>query len=85
MSTARVARFPGMAGRIPDFTGAEAAAVRLRPCPAWVAAGHPAGQPGLRAVPAAPPRAGGWKDGVHGRRCGWPGQSPFFALDPAHL
>ena len=26
MSTARVARFPGTAGRIPDFTGAEAAA-----------------------------------------------------------
>jgi 5-formyltetrahydrofolate cyclo-ligase len=35
MSAARVARFPGAAGRIPNFTGAEAAAERLRGTPAW--------------------------------------------------
>jgi 5-formyltetrahydrofolate cyclo-ligase len=35
MSAARVARFPGAAGRIPNFTGAEAAAERLRELPEW--------------------------------------------------
>ena len=35
MRAARVARFPGAAGRIPNFTGAEAAAERLRGLPAW--------------------------------------------------
>ena len=35
MSAARVARFPGAAGRIPNFTGAEAAAERLRGLAAW--------------------------------------------------
>jgi hypothetical protein len=39
MRAARVARFPGAAGRIPNFTGAEAAAERLRATPAWQAAG----------------------------------------------
>jgi hypothetical protein len=39
MREARVARFPGAAGRIPNFTGAEAAAERLRGMPAWQAAG----------------------------------------------
>ncbi len=38
MRAARVARFPGAAGRIPNFTGAEAAAERLRALPAWKAA-----------------------------------------------
>ena len=38
MREARVARFPGAAGRIPNFTGAEAAAERLRALPAWQAA-----------------------------------------------
>ena len=33
MTAARVARFPGAAGRIPNFTGAEAAAERLRTRP----------------------------------------------------
>lgn len=35
MSAARVARFPGAAGRIPNFSGAEAAAERLRAMPFW--------------------------------------------------
>jgi 5-formyltetrahydrofolate cyclo-ligase len=39
MRAAKVARFPGAAGRIPNFTGAEAAAERLRGTPAWQAAG----------------------------------------------
>ena len=39
MRAAKVARFPGAAGRIPNFTGAEAAAERLRSLPAWQAAG----------------------------------------------
>src|SRR5262245_43933481 len=34
----RVARFPGAAGRIPNFIGAEAAARRLADSPAWRAA-----------------------------------------------
>jgi 5-formyltetrahydrofolate cyclo-ligase len=38
MSAARVARFPGAAGRIPNFTGAEAAAERLRATGVWQAA-----------------------------------------------
>src|SRR5579862_1709715 len=39
MRAARVARFPGAAGRIPNFTGAEAAAGRLRGLPQWQQAG----------------------------------------------
>src|SRR5260370_20579529 len=39
MRAAKVARFPGAAGRIPNFTGAEAAAERLRALPEWQAAG----------------------------------------------
>jgi hypothetical protein len=38
MRAAKVARFPGAVGRIPNFTGAEAAAERLRALPAWQAA-----------------------------------------------
>ena len=39
MRAAKVARFPGAAGRIPNFTGAEAAAERLRGLRPWLAAG----------------------------------------------
>ena len=35
MRAAKVARFPGAAGRIPNFTGAEAAADRLRSTDEW--------------------------------------------------
>jgi 5-formyltetrahydrofolate cyclo-ligase len=35
LTAAGVARFPGAAGRIPNFTGAEAAAERLRATEAW--------------------------------------------------
>src|ERR1700746_680884 len=39
MGAADGARLPGGAGRIPNFTGAEAAAERLRSLPTWQAAG----------------------------------------------
>ena len=39
MRAAKVARFPGAEGRIPNFSGAEAAAGQLRDLPAWRAAG----------------------------------------------
>ncbi len=42
MTAAHVARFPGAAGRIPNFTGAEAAAERLRTRPGWQRARGPA-------------------------------------------
>src|ERR1700744_5919346 len=35
LRAAKVARSPGGAGRIPNFTGAKAAAERLRGLPAW--------------------------------------------------
>jgi 5-formyltetrahydrofolate cyclo-ligase len=38
LSAARVARFPGARGRIPNFTGAEAAAQRLATTAVWQAA-----------------------------------------------
>ncbi|HEX4831218.1 MAG TPA: pentapeptide repeat-containing protein [Trebonia sp.] len=38
LRSAGVARFPGAVGRIPNFTGAEAAAERLRDLPAWAGA-----------------------------------------------
>ena len=38
MRAAKVARFPGAEGRIPNFTGAEAAAERLRAMPVWQSA-----------------------------------------------
>ena len=45
MRAAKVARFPGAAGRIPNFTGAEAAAERLRARPAWPCCPAPATPP----------------------------------------
>lgn len=84
MRAARVARFPGAAGRIPNFTGAEAAAERLRGLPAWRAA---------RAVKANPDSAQ-WpvrqralEDGktVYMAVPRLAGPEPFFALDPDHL
>ena len=45
LRAAKVARFPGAAGRIPNFTGAEAAAERLRDLPAWKNAAHCEGEP----------------------------------------
>src|SRR5580698_6097900 len=84
MRAARVARFPGADGRIPNFTGAEAAAQRLRGLAEWQAAGT------LKANPDAaqwPARQRALEDGKtlymavpRLAEC-----EPFFALDPAHL
>src|SRR5260370_15170698 len=84
MRAAKVARFPGAAGRIPNFTGAEAAAERLRGLPAWQAAG----------TVKANPDSAQWPVRRRAREDGKPvymavprvaGPEPFFALDPAHL
>src|SRR6202162_2452113 len=47
MRAAKVARFPGAAGRVPNFTGAEAAAERLRGLPARAGAGTAEVNPGF--------------------------------------
>ena len=67
MRAAKVARFPGAAGRIPNFTGAEAAAERLRDLPAWQAAGTVKSNPDSAQWPVRAARAGGRQDRVHGR------------------
>jgi 5-formyltetrahydrofolate cyclo-ligase len=84
MREARVARFPGAAGRIPNFTGAEAAAQRLRGMPAWQAAGTVKANPDSAQWPV---RQRALEDGktvyMAVPRLAEP--EPFFALDPAHL
>jgi 5-formyltetrahydrofolate cyclo-ligase len=81
---AKVARFPGAAGRIPNFTGSEAAAERLRAMPAWQAART------LKANPDSaqwPVRQRALEDGktVYMAVPRLAGPEPFFALDPDHL
>jgi 5-formyltetrahydrofolate cyclo-ligase len=51
MSEARVARFPGARGRIPNFTGAEQAADRLAETDAWQHAGALKANPDLPQLP----------------------------------
>ncbi len=84
MSAARVARFPGAAGRIPNFTGAEAAAQRLRGTPAWLASATLKANPDAAQLPV---RQRALEDGktvyMAVPRLAEP--EPFFALDPAHL
>lgn len=84
MSAARIARFPGAAGRIPNFTGAEAAAERLRGLPAWQAAGTLKANPDSAQLPV---RQRALEDGktVYMAVPRLAGQEPFFALDPDHL
>jgi 5-formyltetrahydrofolate cyclo-ligase len=84
MRAAKVARFPGAAGRIPNFTGAEAAAERLRAMPAWQEART------LKANPDSaqwPVRQRALEDGktVYMAVPRLAGPEPFFALDPDHL
>jgi 5-formyltetrahydrofolate cyclo-ligase len=84
MRAAGVARFPGAAGRIPNFTGAEAAAQQLRELTQWRQA---------RTVkansdsPQLPVRQRALEDGktvyMAVPRLAEP--EPFFALDPDHL
>lgn len=84
MRAARVARFPGAAGRIPNFTGAEAAAGRLRGTPEWQAARTVKANPDAAQWPV---RQRALEDGktVYMAVPRLAGPEPFFALDPAHL
>ena len=84
MTAARVARFPGAAGRIPNFAGAEAAAERLRATAAWQATGTVKANPDSAQLPV---RQRALEDGktVYMAVPRLAGREPFFALDPAHL
>jgi 5-formyltetrahydrofolate cyclo-ligase len=84
MRAAKVTRFPGAAGRIPNFTGAEAAAELLRGLPAWQAALTVKANPDSAQLPV---RQRALQDGktvyMAVPRLAEP--EPFFALDPDHL
>ena len=84
LRAAKVARFPGAVGRIPNFTGAEAAAERLRDLPAWKNAATVKANPDS---PQLPVRQRALEDGkilyMAVPRLAEP--EPFFALDPDHL
>ena len=84
MRVAKVARFPGAAGRIPNFTGAEAAAERLRATAHWQAARTLKANPDSAQLPV---RQRALEDGktvyMAVPRLAEP--QPFFALDPDHL
>src|SRR5712672_83334 len=84
MRAAKVARFPGAAGRIPNFTGAEAAAERLRGLPAWQAAATVKCNPDSAQWPV---RQRALEDGktvfMAVPRLAEP--EPFFLLDPDQL
>jgi 5-formyltetrahydrofolate cyclo-ligase len=84
MSTARVARFPGAAGRIPNFTGAEAAAERLRGTAEWQRARTLKSNPDSAQLPV---RQRALEDGktVYMAVPRLAETDPFFALDPDHL
>ncbi|MGN6174904.1 MAG: 5-formyltetrahydrofolate cyclo-ligase [Streptosporangiaceae bacterium] len=84
MSAARVARFPGAAGRIPNFSGAEAAAERLRAMPLWRRASTVKANPDAAQLPV---RQRALEDGktVYMAVPRLAGHEPFFALDPDHL
>jgi 5-formyltetrahydrofolate cyclo-ligase len=84
MNAARVARFPGAAGRIPNFAGAEAAAERLRATDVWHAASTIKANPDSAQLPV---RQRALEDGktVYMAVPRLAGPEPFFALDPGHL
>jgi len=84
MSAARVARFPGAAGRIPNFVGAEAAAERLRAMDVWRAARTVKSNPDSAQLPV---RQRALEDGktVYMAVPRLAEAEPFFALDPDHL
>jgi len=84
MRAAKVARFPGAAGRIPNFTGAEAAAQRLRGLPAWETAAAMKANPDSAQLPV---RQRALEDGkiVYMAVPRLAEREPFFALDPARL
>jgi 5-formyltetrahydrofolate cyclo-ligase len=84
MRAAKVARFPGAVGRIPNFTGAEAAAERLRATSMWQAASTLKANPDSAQLPV---RQRALEDGktVYMAVPRLAGDEPFFALDPGHL
>jgi 5-formyltetrahydrofolate cyclo-ligase len=84
MRSAKVARFPGAAGRIPNFTGAEAAAERLRGMPVWQDAGTVKANPDSAQLPV---RQRALEDGktVYMAVPRLAGPEPFFALEPGLL
>ena len=84
LRAAKVARFPGAEGRIPNFSGAEAAAGRLRDLAAWQAAGTLKANPDSAQLPV---RQRALEDGktVYMAVPRLAGEEPFFALDPDHL
>ena len=84
MRAAGVARFPGAVGRIPNFTGAEAAAERLRGTEAWRAARTVKANPD---APQWPVRERALRDGktVFMAVPRLADEHPFFLLDPEHL
>jgi 5-formyltetrahydrofolate cyclo-ligase len=84
MRAAKVARFPGAVGRIPNFTGAEAAAQRLRALAAWETAATVKANPDSAQLPV---RQRALEDGktVYMAVPRLAEREPFFALDPAHL
>ena len=84
MRAARVARFPGAEGRIPNFTGAEAAAQRLRELGEWQSARTVKANPDS---PQLPVRQRALEDGktVYMAVPRLAEAEPFFALDPDHL
>src|SRR5438874_2593464 len=84
LSAGGAARFPGARGRIPNFTGAEAAARRLAETKQWAAART------LKANPDAPQwpvRQRALEDGktVYMAVPRLAGERPFFLLDPSAL
>jgi 5-formyltetrahydrofolate cyclo-ligase len=84
LRAARVARFPGAEGRIPNFTGAERAADRLRDVPAWQRAARVKANPDSAQWPV---RQRALEDGklvfMAVPRLAEP--EPFFLLDPDDL
>lgn len=81
---AGAARFPGARHRIPNFTGAEAAAERLRATDAWRAAATLKANPDS---PQWPVRQRALEDGIllYMAVPRLAGRDPFFLLDPARL
>jgi 5-formyltetrahydrofolate cyclo-ligase len=84
LRAAKVARFPGADGRIPNFVGAEAAAERLRAVPAWQDAGTVKANPD---APQWPVRQRALEDGktLYMAVPRLAQAKPFFLLDPTRL
>jgi 5-formyltetrahydrofolate cyclo-ligase len=84
LTAAKVTRFPGADGRIPNFVGAEHAAERLREVPAWRQAHTMKANPDS---PQWPVRQRALEDGktVYMAVPRLAEEKPFFLLDPKRL